>query len=79
MLDSRQLSYCNAPADSFFGVNLSNLTSSAENRQVLKNNTNLIMQKRCMYEQNKPGVGDVAEKMEKDTNESCSITMTDLG
>jgi nitrogen-specific signal transduction histidine kinase len=32
MLDSEKLEYCNQPADSFFGVNLSNLTSNEENR-----------------------------------------------
>ena len=79
MLESRKLSYCNQPVDSFFGVNLSNVTSNAENRQVLIDNTNLIMHKRCFYEQNTTGAGAVAEKMEKDENVSCTITMTDLG
>jgi len=79
MLESTKLSYCNQPADSFFGVNLSNLTSSAENCQALKDNTNIILHKRCFYEQNTTGAGAVAEKMEKDENVSCSITMTDLG
>jgi len=32
MLDSGKLVYCNQPADNFFAVNLSSLTSSAENR-----------------------------------------------
>ena len=65
MLENNKLSYCNQQADSFFGVSLSELTTSKKkkDKEVLQSCQYLLMNNRCMHELKTPDFNEAATKM----------------